>query len=258
MNKLISTIVTIITLCIICIGCEHSALKEVHHIEDLKHIRIGVPKGTSHEQYMNKHAEAHLKHFNDTMEAVRALIAGQVEGVVTNVAVAHAVVKHNPTLYVSTLEMDQDPVAVAVRKGNLELKNTVNKIITELEENGVLEDMKARWLTSDSVYSPVSIELPSEGNPLRIAVSATREPFCFRDVSGNICGFDIELACRIAQKMNCPLKFVDMKFPSLIAALKSGKADAIISLLNVTPERMCVVDFSVPYFNSDRVLLLKK
>ena len=59
--------------------------------------------------------------------------------------------------------------------------------------------MKKRWFKPDmSPYEEPDIPLPTEGTPLRVGVSATREPFNFVDKDGRVTGHDGELARLIA------------------------------------------------------------
>ena len=51
---------------------------------------------------------------------------------------------------------------------------------------------------------------------------------------------------------------VDMAFDSLIPALQSNTIDFIAAGMSVTEERKKNVDFSVPYFQSEQVIIVKK
>lgn len=239
-------------------GCSVSGEKTVENLSDLEGVRVAVPQGTTHENYVSRNTKADMKSYDGITEAIDALRHGRVEAVVTNKAVASVAVRQDSTLYLSPLQMGDDPVAIAIAKGKTGLKDSIDAIIRSLRTGGILADMENRWLDPKGEYHPVSFTVPTEGSLLRVAVSAGREPFSFKDISGQICGFDAELAYRIAAGLNRPVQFQEMQFPSLITSLQTGKADVIISLMNITPERARIVDFSVPYFESVRVLLLKK
>lgn len=239
-------------------GCAFAGTAPVENLSDLKGLNVGVPRGTTHETYLSENTEANIKTYEGTQEVIAALQQGRVSVAVTNRAVAEVAVRKDPALFVVPVDMGKDPVAIAVRKGCVALKDSIDDIIAGLRSDGVLVEMENRWLNTDGAYRPVSIEIPHEGTPLRIAVSAAREPFCFKDKDGSICGFDAELACRLAHRLNRPLEFQDMNFSTLITALQTGKADIIVSLMNYTPERAKVVDFSVPYYESARAALQRK
>ena len=62
----------------------------------------------------------------------------------------------------------------------------------------------------------------------------------------------------IAIECNANLEVVDMAFDSLIPALSSGAIDFIAAGMSVTEERQKNVDFSIPYFESEQVIIVKK
>ena len=52
--------------------------------------------------------------------------------------------------------VEKEDMAVGVRKGNDELLAAVDRIIAELQDDGILEDMKRRWFKQDlSPYEQV-------------------------------------------------------------------------------------------------------
>lgn len=71
-------------------------------------------------------------------------------------------------------------------------------------------------------------------------------------------GFDVMLAKGIAEKLGVEAKVEDMQFSGLITALRAGELDCIISGMAIKPERLEVVDFSIPYFSGEQILLVRK
>lgn len=258
MNKLLYIGIGGLFFSLLLCSCLRAPVVTVDRLEDLDGVPVGVPRGTTHELYVIRHTKAVLKSYDETTDAVQALCEKKVCAAVTNRAVGSVTVKENPSLYLNPLDLGKDPVGIAVGRSDSLLRDSINVVISDLKERGVLKEMEKRWLSFSESYQPVEIEVEGRGAPLRVAVAATREPFCFQDDSGRLCGYDVELAHRIAARLHRPLKFVNMKFSALIAALLSGKADVVISLLDITPERLQVVDFTQPYYESDRVLILRK
>jgi len=226
---------------------------------DLAHARVGVMTGSTHETLMKtSFPTADLHSYDSTMDAVAALKAGHVDAVVTVYPTALNVAKHNPDLQLLPDVLELQDTAIAVNKENTELLEQINAVLAQLEQDGTLEDMVRRWMKDDlSPYEQVELDLPQEGQPLRVAVDATREPFCFKDADGNVAGLDGELARRIALALGRPVKFSDMKFSALIAALQSNKADVIISMMNATDERRKSVNFSSTYYKQRTVILVR-
>lgn len=234
--------------------------KEINTVQDAQTAVIGAMVGSTCEQTVRlKLPKATLKSFDDIMDAVAALKSDQIEVVATAYANAINMCKHNPELKRLPQTLEYANTAIAIKKGNSILLSQINSILVELRTNGTLADMRRRWFKDDFLpYETVNLVLPANGSPFKVGVSATREPFCFRDEKREVSGHDGELARRIAVKLGRPIEFVDMKFSALIPALQSGKIDAIISGMSSTSERKKSVDFSESYFDNPDVLVVKK
>ena len=71
-------------------------------------------------------------------------------------------------------------------------------------------------------------------------------------------GFDIDLIRDVGQRMNANIKIVKTPFDTIFRDLAQGRFDLVVSSVNITPEREKVVAFSLPYFNADQSLMVKK
>jgi putative lysine/arginine/ornithine/histidine/octopine transport system substrate-binding protein len=85
---------------------------------------------------------------------------------------------------------------------------------------------------------------------LRIGTEGAYPPFEYRDPSGQLKGFEIDVGNALCAEMKVKCTFLPQDFDGLIPALKAGKIDMIMSSLSVTPERAKVIDFSKPYYVS--------
>jgi lysine/arginine/ornithine transport system substrate-binding protein len=94
---------------------------------------------------------------------------------------------------------------------------------------------------------PVAAE---EAGVLRIGSESAYPPFEFRDPSGALKGFDVEIGNALCARMQVRCVWVPQDFDGLIPALKGGKIDMVISSLSVTPDRARAIDFSKPYYLS--------
>lgn len=83
---------------------------------------------------------------------------------------------------------------------------------------------------------------------ISFATESTYPPFEYVDSSGQIQGFDIELANALCTDMKVTCTFTNQPWLSLIPSLKLGKFDALISALNITDARKQQVDFTDPYY----------
>ncbi|MBM6616890.1 transporter substrate-binding domain-containing protein [Bacillus suaedaesalsae] len=71
-------------------------------------------------------------------------------------------------------------------------------------------------------------------------------------------GYDVEVAKKIAEGLGKELVIVKTEWDGLIPALTSGKIDAIIAGMSPTAERSKTIDFSINYYESDLVMVVKK
>lgn len=85
---------------------------------------------------------------------------------------------------------------------------------------------------------------------LRIGSECTYPPFNFRDASGELQGFDIDIAREIGKRLNANLTFVCQPFDAMIPALLAGKFDLLLASMSITDERKKSIDFSIPYRSS--------
>ena len=72
---------------------------------------------------------------------------------------------------------------------------------------------------------------------ISFGVSATYPPFESMDANNQIVGFDLDLAKALCKQMQADCTFTNHAFDSLIPALKFKKYDAVISGMDITPER---------------------
>ncbi len=71
-------------------------------------------------------------------------------------------------------------------------------------------------------------------------------------------GYDVEIAKRIAEGLGKELVIVKTEWDGLIPALTSGKIDAVIAGMSPTADRWKTIDFSINYYKSDLVMVVKK
>lgn len=94
---------------------------------------------------------------------------------------------------------------------------------------------------------PVQLwEHPSPTTALTVGLQSGYPPFEFMNDSGNIVGFDVDVAELIAKKLGKTLIIKDMEFEAEILSLKQGKIDLIVSGMNITPSRLNEISM-LPY-----------
>lgn len=93
---------------------------------------------------------------------------------------------------------------------------------------------------------------------LRIALEGTYPPFNSKDASGQLVGFDVDIARAVAQKMGLKAEFVLTEWSGILAGLQAKKFDVIVNQVAITAERRKVFDFSNPYVVSGAQLIQRQ
>ncbi|EKN3610276.1 arginine ABC transporter substrate-binding protein [Yersinia enterocolitica] len=93
---------------------------------------------------------------------------------------------------------------------------------------------------------------------IRFAASATYPPFESIGANNEIVGFDMDLAKALCKQMEANCTFTNQAFDSLIPALKFKRYDAVISGMDITPERSKQVAFSQPYYANSAIVIAPK
>lgn len=91
---------------------------------------------------------------------------------------------------------------------------------------------------------------------LRVGLEAGYMPFEMRDKNGNIIGFDVDLAKKMASVLKVKVTFVNTQWDGIIPALLTDKFDILMSGMTVTPERNAQVNFSKPYITIGSTALM--
>jgi arginine transport system substrate-binding protein len=82
------------------------------------------------------------------------------------------------------------------------------------------------------------------------ATEATYPPFEFIEASGQIKGYDIDIANALCAQIKAQCTFSNQPWDSLIPSLKLGKFDALIGAIAITDARKQQVDFTNPYYEN--------
>jgi polar amino acid transport system substrate-binding protein len=90
---------------------------------------------------------------------------------------------------------------------------------------------------------------------LRVGMSGNQPPFCVKSKSGELIGYEVDLAKLLANAMGVELKIVEKPFGQLLGALEAGEVDAVMSGMTMTPERNVRVAFVGPYIVSGKSIL---
>lgn len=77
-------------------------------------------------------------------------------------------------------------------------------------------------------------------------VNPTLPPLGLFNDKNEIDGFDVEVAHKIGELLGVKTQIVQVGSPDRIPFVSSGKIDAVLGAMTITPERQKVIDFTVP------------
>ena len=96
-----------------------------------------------------------------------------------------------------------------------------------------------------------------EREELIVGTAASMPPFNLKSASGEIIGFEIDLAQYFSNSLGVELRLETMPFVDLLPALEEGRVDMVMSGMTMTAERNARVAFVGPYFISGKSFLTK-
>ncbi len=92
---------------------------------------------------------------------------------------------------------------------------------------------------------------------LYVATNPEYEPFEYVE-NGKPAGFDVDLAYAIGEKLGMDVVIESMAFDSIISTVATNPNYIGIAAITITDERKLQVNFTLPYFNAQMVVISKK
>jgi cystine transport system substrate-binding protein len=94
---------------------------------------------------------------------------------------------------------------------------------------------------------------------LTVATEGTYRPFSYHeDGSGDLVGYDVEVAEAVAEKLGLEIEFQETQWDAIFAGLDAGRFDVIANQVSITPEREEQYLFSEPYTVSRGVIVVNE
>ena len=96
-----------------------------------------------------------------------------------------------------------------------------------------------------------------ERGTLRVAV-ANLTPFVMKGEDGALSGFEIDSTAALADHLGVEVEYVERPFCELADAVVEGEADIIASGYSNTPARRRILDFSLPYHDTEYYAVVER
>ena len=110
--------------------------------------------------------------------------------------------------------------------------------------------------STDFTYKPENAK--AENGKIVIGLDDTFAPMGFRDESGNLVGFDIDLAMGVADVLECEVTFKPIDWDSKELLLENGKIDCVWNGMSATEERQESMALTNKYLNNKIIIMVKK
>src|SRR5690606_6359891 len=120
-------------------------------------------------------------------------------------------------------------------------EDTANENQENQEETGSSEDLLAK--------------VQEEGK-LIVGTEGTYPPFTFHDETGELTGFDVEIAREVGERLGVEVEFLETQWDAIFAGLDASRFDMVANQVGINQERQASYEFSDPYITSTAVLVV--
>lgn len=111
--------------------------------------------------------------------------------------------------------------------------------------------------TKESNKTENTKEVKTSEDKFVVGLDDSFPPMGYKDESGEIVGFDIDLAKVVADKMGMEVEFKPQDWDGIVLSLNKGDIDVIWNGYSITDERKEAVAFTDPYLANRQILVVK-
>ena len=256
-------LITTILLTVLLAGCEKAETPQITSVEQLNHksYSVGSDEGSAGmfdvEAYL---PEAELMLYSSSVTGYAAVQQGELDAyaydrIMMEFAIANGL--EGVRLLDGGLGEGMDiAVGISPKTEIPGLTQKVNAFLQELRQDGTLEDMYHRWVTTADSEMP---DIPKAEDPvyhLKVGTTGVVQPFSYYEGT-TLTGYDLEMIYRFAYWLNADVEISVYDYGGIIAAAESGDIDCIMANLNATPERREKLAFSDGYLRSQTAVMVK-
>ena len=214
---------------------------------------------------------SHAPVFFDNLNSMQmALQSKQIDEISTYRSVARYMLANEPRFEVlknHSLEFI-DSFCFALRDDENELKNSLNTVIKEMQDDGTLDRLTKEYITDIAAESePVAVELPTFPNAgtIKVAVTGDLPPLDFVSTDGMPAGFNTAVLAEIGNRMIKNIEIVQIDSGARAAALTSKQVDvvfwAIVPVSEIIPsdsDKPNGIILTEPYYKDKIVHIIFK
>lgn len=206
-----------------------------------------------------------VRTFPSTPRAISELKRGWADAVVGDYpAVSHTARESMGTLEVAGGQFATGYFGIGVSKTSSELKAILADALRKMVEDQSYVNVLRNWAlhigklpaSAAAANVPTKDQVPQLADGvLHVGIEMAFPPMEFHDELKKPAGADVELIQALGKVLGVEVQLIDMQFDGLIAAVKTGQVDVLISAMTITPEREAQIDF-VPYLEMGSGILV--
>lgn len=159
------------------------------------------------------------------------------------------------TAKVIEVDLTSEEYAFGVDKTQPELLEQVNGFITEIKEDGTLDEICDKYFGAGEPEAVESAQLDESKDQLVVATNAAFEPFEYTK-GDSYYGIDMELAAMLAEKLGKELVIQNMDFDAVCLSVGQQKCDIAMAGLTINEERKEYVEFTESYYEASQRLIV--
>ena len=127
----------------------------------------------------------------------------------------------------------------------------------QLGRAGLLLAMGLALLSTPAAAAADLLDQIKARGTLKVALEGTYPPFNYKEKTGELAGYDVDVARLLASKLGVKVAFISSEWASILAGLSANKYDVIVSQVGINPKREQAFDFSTPYIYSMPQLIVR-
>lgn len=289
-RRIIAAVLAVVMCAVLFAGCGNTSsgvdIKNAKSLADLKGAKIAAQAGTFHADALNQIVDVKSSTYPEFADLLTAVKSGAIDGYIAEEPTAFAECQADSTLTYIPLKNNGTgftttaadvSIAIGVKTGSA-LREQMNAVLAEITEEQKQELMEQIVTLSNGgtvEQFALHCDAPAQTNGvLKIGMECAYKPYNWTDTEGTSLGavpisgegkdglyangYDVQIAQYVANKLGLKLEIYQYEWDSLIPALDSGAIDGIVAGMSPTAEREEAIDFTVSYYESNLVIIIKK
>lgn len=241
-------LITVASLVALSCGQEKSVTRELHSEADLSGLTVSTSAGNFYDNKYSGREDITMFRVNTEADGIQALRQGIADVHVTDEVAFTPQMRKELGIKLAFRGEERFDVAFAIRKGNDELREQMDRFILEARAGGKLDAVLAHWLEDTPAPEMMKAKIAEGASPLRCVTAINMAPICYVGEGGAWMGMDADILQRFAAWSGRPFEMKFQDFGAAMIALSTGQCDVVNACLYITDERKKSVDFTEPYY----------